>query len=133
MISPDERFAVYDLLAEYAACLDDCRLNDWLDLFVEDCLYRIVPRENYAANLPLSLVLCDSKDMLRDRVARRLLEENADEDRDRMVADCIAAIRARRARTQRGHLLEELRAAQARGDLVAERQLTKHLTEKTRT
>ncbi len=70
---------------------------------------------------------------LRDRVARRLLGENTDEDHDRMVADCIAAIRSRRARSQRGRLLEELRAAQARGDLVAERQLTKHLTEKTRT
>lgn len=70
---------------------------------------------------------------LRDRIARRLLDENTDEDRDRMVADCIAAIRTRRARIQRGRLLEELRAAQARGDLAAERQLTKHLTEKTRT
>lgn len=68
MISADERFAVHDLYAEYTACLDEGRLDDWLALFVEDCLYRIVPRENYAADLPLSLVLCDSKDMLRDRV-----------------------------------------------------------------
>lgn len=68
MVTADERFAICDLFAEYAACLDEFRLSDWLDLFVEDCLYRIVPRENYAANLPLSLVLCDSKDMLRDRV-----------------------------------------------------------------
>ncbi len=74
---------------------------------------------------------------LRDRVARRLLDENTDEDRDRMVADCIAAIRTRRARLQRGRLHEELRAAQARGDLAAERQLERQLaqqlTEKTRT
>ncbi len=68
MISLEQRLAVYDLFAEYAACLDEGRLSDWLDFFVEDCLYRIVPRENYAANLPLSLVLCDSKDMMRDRV-----------------------------------------------------------------
>jgi DNA primase len=70
---------------------------------------------------------------MRDRIAQRLLTESTDEDRDRVVADCIAAIRTRRARIQRGRLLEELRAAQARGDLAAERQLTKHLTEKTRT
>lgn len=68
MISADERFAIHDLYAEYTACLDEGRLDDWLALFVEECLYRIVPRENYAANLPLSLVLCESKDMLRDRV-----------------------------------------------------------------
>ncbi|MFM9888123.1 MAG: aromatic-ring-hydroxylating dioxygenase subunit beta, partial [Burkholderiales bacterium] len=68
MITADERFAIYDLYADYANRLDDFRLDSWLELFVEDCLYRIVPRENYVANLPLSLVLCDSKDMLRDRV-----------------------------------------------------------------
>ena len=68
MISADERFAVHDLYADYAASLDAGRFDDWLELFVEDCLYRIVPRENYAADLPLSLVLCESKDMLRDRI-----------------------------------------------------------------
>src|SRR5262249_24408727 len=38
---------------------------------------------------------------LRDRVARRLLEEE-DEERERMLADCIAAIRRRRERRARG-------------------------------
>jgi DNA primase len=74
---------------------------------------------------------------MRDRIVQRLLTENTDEDRDRVVADCIAAIRTRRARLQRGRLHEDLRAAQARGDLAAERQLERQLaqqlTEKTRT
>jgi hypothetical protein len=73
---------------------------------------------------------------LRDRVARRLLEEE-DEERERMLADCIAAIRRRRERRARGRLLAELRAAEARGDALAaeaaQRQLHEYLTEKPRT
>jgi DNA primase len=74
---------------------------------------------------------------LRDRVVRRLLGEDADEDRERMLADCVAAIRGRRQRRARNRLLEELRAAEARGDVLAaaavERELQQSLTEKTRT
>ena len=73
---------------------------------------------------------------LRDRVARRLLEEE-DGERERMLADCIAAIRRRRERRARGRLLAELRAAEARGDApaaeAAQRQLHEYLTEKPRT
>jgi DNA primase len=74
---------------------------------------------------------------LRDRVARRLLDEEADEESERMLADCIAAIRRRRQRRARGRLLAELRAAEARGDApaaeAAQRQLHEYLTEKLRT
>lgn len=62
------RMAIADLYAEYAAAIDETRYDDWLALFDEECSYRIVPRENWDAGLPLSLVLCESKDMLRDRV-----------------------------------------------------------------
>lgn len=67
-VSIEERFAIHDLYAEYAAAIDESRLEDWLELFDETCTYRIVPRENYDAGLPLALVLCESKDMVRDRV-----------------------------------------------------------------
>jgi len=73
---------------------------------------------------------------VRDRVARRLLGEFEDEDRERALADCVAAIRARRQRRAQGRLREELRAAEARGDtagaLEAMRRL-RDLTEKART
>jgi len=62
------RLAAYDLLEAYGRLLDEDRLEEWVDLFVEDCLYEIVSRENREQNLPLSLILCDSKDMLRDRI-----------------------------------------------------------------
>lgn len=68
MISVEARLAIQDLFADYGACLDGGRLEDWLELFVEDCVYRIVPRENVALGLPATLMLCENKDMLRDRV-----------------------------------------------------------------
>jgi len=61
--------------------------------------------------------------VLRDRVARRLLEPaehpGAAEERERALADCIAAIRRRRQRGVMRRLTEALRAAEARGDEAA--------------
>jgi anthranilate 1,2-dioxygenase small subunit len=58
----------YGLFEIYGRLLDEDRLEDWLDLFAETAQYEIVSRENRALNLPLSLMLCDNKDMLRDRI-----------------------------------------------------------------
>lgn len=68
-VPPDTRSAVWDLLGEYAYLIDEDRLEDWVECFTDDCLYRIVPRENLDAGLPAALLLCEGKDMLRDRVA----------------------------------------------------------------
>ena len=73
---------------------------------------------------------------VRDRVARRLLGEGDDEDRQRAVADCIASIRKRRLKVLGNQLREEIRAADARGDVAASQQATRRLqdlTEKART
>ena len=58
----------YDLMAEYGMALDEDRLEDWVELFAEDCDYRIVTRENVQQGLPNVLIWCDNKNMLRDRV-----------------------------------------------------------------
>jgi anthranilate 1,2-dioxygenase small subunit len=55
-------------MAEYAMALDEDRLEDWVELFDEDCDYRIVTRENVEQGLPNVLMWCDNKNMLRDRV-----------------------------------------------------------------
>ena len=68
MIAVEARLAVDDLFADYGAHLDADRLEDWLELFVEDCVYQIVPRENAELGLPVTLMLCENKDMLRDRI-----------------------------------------------------------------
>jgi len=57
------------LFEEYARLLDEDRLEEWTDLFSEECLYEIVSRENVQQNLPLSLMLCDNKNMIRDRIS----------------------------------------------------------------
>ncbi len=53
----------------YGHALDTEHYDDWLDLFVEECLYRVVPRENHELGLPIALIHCESKGMLKDRVA----------------------------------------------------------------
>src|SRR5579884_3016672 len=73
---------------------------------------------------------------VRDRIARRLLGEFEDEDRERAFADCLAAIRSRRQRRAQGELREALRAAEARGDTAGAREAMRRLrelTEKART
>ncbi len=64
----DFRFALDALLAEYVSVLDDDALDLWPDLFVEDCVYKIVPRENFEMDLPLAVFSCEGQGMLKDRV-----------------------------------------------------------------
>ena len=52
-IQVELRLEVEDLYAEYCAALDEGRYEDWAALFTEDCLYRIVPRDNHDRGLPL--------------------------------------------------------------------------------
>lgn len=54
--------------ADYAACLDDDRLEAWPDLFMAECTYGLWSRENADAGLPAPLFYCRNQNMLRDRV-----------------------------------------------------------------
>jgi anthranilate 1,2-dioxygenase small subunit len=69
-ISPELllRLEMQDLQDRYMAAIDEDRLEDWPKLFVEDCLYEIIPRENEEAGFPAPVMYCDSAGMLRDRV-----------------------------------------------------------------
>ncbi|HTP95063.1 MAG TPA: aromatic-ring-hydroxylating dioxygenase subunit beta [Burkholderiales bacterium] len=64
----DLRIHLDELYADYCACLDDGEFERWPEFFTEDCLYKIVPRENYDRGLPLATWLCESRGMLQDRV-----------------------------------------------------------------
>jgi salicylate 5-hydroxylase small subunit len=68
MSSLELRYEVDRLYADYNSCLDEERFEEWPDFFVEDCTYKIIPRENFERNLPLATVLCESKGYLKDRV-----------------------------------------------------------------
>ncbi|AJX35459.1 anthranilate 1,2-dioxygenase small subunit AndAd [Burkholderia oklahomensis] len=52
----------------YIGHLDNDRLERWPELFTEDCLYEIVPKENADMGLPIGIVHCTNRRMLRDRV-----------------------------------------------------------------
>jgi anthranilate 1,2-dioxygenase small subunit len=52
--------------AAYCDTLDGGRLADWPASFT-DCFYRITARENRDLGLPVGLVYCEGRAMLRDR------------------------------------------------------------------
>jgi anthranilate 1,2-dioxygenase small subunit len=64
----DLRHEVEELNAEYAHVLDEQDLERWIDFFTDDAIYRVTARENFDNNLPLGLVYCEGRGMLRDRV-----------------------------------------------------------------
>ena len=68
VVTPEFRDDIDALYADYAEALDDNALERWPDFFTEECLYKLVPRENWDRDLPIALMLCESKGMLRDRV-----------------------------------------------------------------
>lgn len=59
---------LHTLYAEYSACIDECRYSDWPDFFTQDCVYKIIPRENFDRGLPLATLSFESRGMLQDRV-----------------------------------------------------------------
>jgi anthranilate 1,2-dioxygenase small subunit len=66
----DERVRrqVEALQTRYIRTIDDDRVEEWPGLFAEQCLYKIVTRENFERGLPLAIMECRSRGMLEDRV-----------------------------------------------------------------
>ncbi len=62
------RLGVGELYAAYADCIDDDRLEEWPDFFVENCRYLITDRDSHAAGLRHGIIYAASRSMLTDRV-----------------------------------------------------------------
>ncbi len=62
------RLAIGDLHAAYVDCIDDDRLDEWPDFFVDDCRYLITSRDSHEKGLRHGVIYCASKGMLIDRV-----------------------------------------------------------------
>lgn len=75
----ERQLRVQDLLARYADSLDSGRFEEWPEYFTADCVYKIISAENFEQDLPLGVIDCDSRDMLRDRIMA-LREANIYED-----------------------------------------------------
>ena len=63
------RLRLEALAADYVHCIDEDRLEDWPDFFTEDGIYRVTSRENIELGLPVGLIHCDGKGMMRDRIS----------------------------------------------------------------
>ncbi len=65
---PELRARLADFYCAYADTLDEGELEAWPDFFTEDCVYKVIPRENFERDLPIALIYCESRNMLIDRV-----------------------------------------------------------------
>lgn len=59
---------IADLNYRYAECLDDNRLQEWPEFFIDDGRYLIQPRDNLEMGLEGYWLYFENKRMLRDRV-----------------------------------------------------------------
>jgi salicylate 5-hydroxylase small subunit len=66
-IADADYWALTRLHADYAATVDAADWDGWCEFFTDDCVYRLVPRENHERGLPLATLAFESKGMLRDR------------------------------------------------------------------
>jgi 3-phenylpropionate/cinnamic acid dioxygenase small subunit len=69
------RLGINELYAAYADCIDDDRLEEWPDFFVDDCRYLITDRQSHEAGYKHGVIYCASRGMLIDRITamRRVL------------------------------------------------------------
>ena len=61
-------YEMHRLQERYVGTIDADRLEEWPDLFTEDCVYEIVPKENAELGLPIGVMHCFGRAMLSDRI-----------------------------------------------------------------
>lgn len=66
-LSADEHLALCQLYARYAQVVDAQDWMAWVDLFTDDAVYLLQPRENAERGFPLGTLFFESKGMLKDR------------------------------------------------------------------
>jgi anthranilate 1,2-dioxygenase small subunit len=62
------RLGIHELIAAYVECIDEDRLEEWPDFFVEKCHYLITSRQSHEAGYRHGVVYAASRGMLTDRV-----------------------------------------------------------------
>ncbi|MFM8695478.1 MAG: aromatic-ring-hydroxylating dioxygenase subunit beta [Betaproteobacteria bacterium] len=66
-LSPADHVALTQLHAQAAHLADAGRWVEWAELFTEDCLYLLQPRDNFDRGFPLATMRFESRGMLLDR------------------------------------------------------------------
>ena len=74
------RLEVEDLLYAYADCLDHGDITKWADFFTDDCLYKLISKENWDLGLPLGTIFAEGRGGLLDRIAA-VTQTSVDHDR----------------------------------------------------
>jgi anthranilate 1,2-dioxygenase small subunit len=62
------RLGIHELIGDYAERIDEDRLEEWPDLFTEQCRYLVISRANHEAGMRQGIMYCASRGMLLDRV-----------------------------------------------------------------
>jgi len=75
MADLEVRLGISELIAAYADCIDDDRLEEWPGFFADECRCLVTDRESHDAGLKHGIIYCASRGMLVDRVTslRRVL------------------------------------------------------------
>jgi anthranilate 1,2-dioxygenase small subunit len=61
-------YELHRLQERYVSVIDADRLEEWPNFFAEDCVYEIIPKENSDLGLPMGIMHCFGRAMLRDRI-----------------------------------------------------------------
>ncbi len=68
MVNFETHMALTRLYADYALAVDSGHWDLWPEFFTEQCVYKLIPRENHECGFPLCTLSFTSKGMLKDRV-----------------------------------------------------------------
>jgi 3-phenylpropionate/cinnamic acid dioxygenase small subunit len=67
-VAIDQKEQIRSFYTDYITTLDDEAFDRWPSFFTDDCVYQVIPGENYSQGLSLCTIQADSKGMLLDRV-----------------------------------------------------------------
>jgi anthranilate 1,2-dioxygenase small subunit len=62
------RLGIHELIAQYAECIDEDRLEEWPELFTDPCRYLVISRAGHEAGMRQGVMYAASRGMLLDRV-----------------------------------------------------------------
>jgi 3-phenylpropionate/cinnamic acid dioxygenase small subunit len=63
----EARLDIEDFNYAYADTLDRMDVDGWVEYFTDDALYKVAARDNVESGLPLGLIYCEGKAMMKDR------------------------------------------------------------------
>ena len=67
MVDMQTWLGIQQLNADYASAVDGGKWDLWPEFFIDNCVYKLQPRENHEHGFPLATLLFTSKAMLKDR------------------------------------------------------------------